>query len=209
MWQRASAAVLALGLAVAPVLAQERMVVPSPVLTIDQEALFQRSAYGLRVQADVEEASAALAAENRRIEAELEAEERRLTAERPGMDPAAFRELAAAFDARVVEIRRTQDQKARDLGRLTDEGRQEFFRAAVPVLTALVRERGAVAILDSRAVILSAESIDITEEAIHRIDAALGDGSDMPEAQTPPSPPGAPATPEAHGSSQDAPEQKP
>lgn len=182
MWGRALAAVVALGLTVAPALAQERLVVPSPVLTIDQEALFERSAFGRRAQAEFEEASAALAAENRRIEAELEAEERRLTDERPGMDPTEFRELAAAFDGRVVEIRRTQDQKARELGRRPEEARQEFFRSAVPVLTELVRERAAVAILDSRAVILSAEAIDITEEAIRRIDAALGDGAESPEA---------------------------
>lgn len=194
MWRRALAAVLAFGLAAAPALAQERLTVPSPVLTIDQEALFERSAFGRRAQAEFEEASTELAAENRRIEAELEAEERRLTEDRPGMDPAAFRELAAAFDARVVEIRRTQDQKARELGRRPDEARQEFFRAAVPILTELVRERGAVAILDSRAVILSAETIDITEEAIRRIDAALGDGSDAPQAP---------------GAGEDAPEQQP
>lgn len=177
------AAALALGLGGAALVAQEpeRLAVPSPVLTIDQEALFERSAFGRRTQAEFEEASAALAAENRRIETELEAEERRLTAERPGMDPAQFRELAAAFDERVVEIRRTQDQKARELARRPEEARQEFFRAAVPILTELVRERGAVAILDSRAVILSAEAIDITEQAISRIDAGLGDGAAQPE----------------------------
>ncbi|MDH3264084.1 MAG: OmpH family outer membrane protein [Paracoccaceae bacterium] len=194
MWGPALAAVVALGLTAAPALAQDRLVVPSPVLTIDQEALFERSAFGKRAQADFEAASAALAAENRRIEADLEAEERTLTAERPGMDSTEFRDLAAAFDARVVEIRRTQDQKARDLGRRPEEARQEFFRAALPVLTELVRERGAVAILDSRAVILSAEAIDITEEAIGKIDAALGDGAQAPEAP---------------GASQDAPQQQP
>ncbi len=181
MLRLALPAALALGLGFAPAAAQDRMVVPSPVLTIDQEALFERSAFGRRAQAEFETASSALAAENRRIEAELEAEERQLTEERPGMDPAAFRELAASFDARVVEIRRTQDQKARDLGRLPEEARQEFFRAAIPTLTELVRERGAVAILDSRAVILSAEAIDITEDAIRRIDAELGDGTVSPD----------------------------
>jgi Skp family chaperone for outer membrane proteins len=180
MWRLALPAVLALGVGSAPAPAQDRLVVPSPVLTIDQEALFERSAFGRRAQAEFEAVSATLAAENRRIETELEAEERELTEERPGMDPAAFRELATAFDARVVEIRRTQDQKARDLSRLPEEARQEFFRAAIPILTELVRERGAVAILDSRAVILSAEAIDITEDAIRRVDAGLGDGAAPP-----------------------------
>lgn len=168
----------------------------SPVLTVDQEALFENSAFGKRLQADFDRDSAALAAENRQIEAELEAEELRLTEERPDMDPAAFREKAAAFDAKVVEIRRTQDQKARELTRAPEEARQRFFRAALPVLTAVVRERGGLVILDSRAVILAADAIDITDEAIRRLDAELGDGSAVPADPAPrPEAPDAPQPP--------------
>lgn len=185
-------AVIAAGLfAAAPVLgasglaAQERAVA-SPVLTINQEELFQNSAFGRRIEAELNAASAALAAENRRIEAELADEEQALTDRRATMDPAEFRALAEAFDAKVVELRRTQDGKARDLSRRPEEARQEFFRAVVPVLTAVVRERGAMVILDTRAVLLSADAIDITAEAIARIDAALGDGGGAPPPETPP-----------------------
>lgn len=185
-------AVIAAGLfAAAPVLgasglaAQERAVA-SPVLTINQEELFQNSAFGRRIEAELNAASAALAAENRRIEAALADEEQALTDRRATMDPAEFRALAEAFDAKVVELRRTQDGKARDLSRRPEEARQEFFRAVVPVLTAVVRERGAMVILDTRAVLLSADAIDITAEAIARIDAALGDGGGAPPPETPP-----------------------
>lgn len=185
-------AVIAAGLfAAAPVLgasglaAQERAVA-SPVLTINQEELFQNSAFGRRIEAELNAASAALAAENRRIEAALADEEQALTDRRAAMDPAEFRALAEAFDAKVVELRRTQDGKARDLSRRPEEARQEFFRAVVPVLTAVVRERGAMVILDTRAVLLSADAIDITAEAIARIDAALGDGGGAPPPETPP-----------------------
>lgn len=169
----------------APVLAQEPAIVASPVVTVDQEALFARSAFGQRIQAEIEADSAALAAENRALETELSDEERRLTDLRPTTDPAEFRRMAAEFDARVVDVRRRQDQKGRDLARRQEEARQEFFRAALPILAELVRERGAVAILDSRAVILSADAIDITDEAIRRIDEVLGDGSDPAATETP------------------------
>lgn len=183
----ALAAVLAAALAATAPAAQEAPSAPAPpILTVDQEELFAQSAFGRRVQAEFERDSAALAAENRRIEAALEAEERELTAERATMAPEAFRAKAADFDARVVEFRRVQDQKARDLSRAPEEARQQFFRAALPILAALVGERGALAILDSRAVILSAESIDITDEAIRRIDAGLGDGSGDGTAPAPP-----------------------
>ncbi len=156
-----------------PAFPQENAPIASPVLTVDQERLFDQSAFGRAAVRALEAESAALAAENRRIEAELTEEERRLTAERATDDPAVFREKAAAFDAKVVEIRREQDQKARDLSRRPEELRQQFFRAAIPVLAQLIRERGAVAILDSRAILLSADVIDITDEAIVLIDQAL------------------------------------
>lgn len=193
----AVAALAAALLAGPPSTAQDRLSVPSPVLTVDQDALFERSAFGERVLSEIEAASQALAAENRRLEAELAEEERRLTELRPTTEPAAFREMAAAFDARVVEVRRVQDQKGRELARQPEEARQEFLRAAVPILTRIVRERGAVAILDSRAVILSADAIDITDEAIRRIDAVLGEAAD-PDG-------GAEAGPSAPGPAGDAP----
>ncbi|MCX7644953.1 MAG: OmpH family outer membrane protein [Rhodobacteraceae bacterium] len=171
------AALLAAALAAGAPIAQDRPAVQSPILTIDQDELFERSAFGSRVRAEITAASADLAAENRRLEAELAEEEKRLTALRQTTDPQEFARMAAEFDARVVEVRRTQDQKARDLSRRPEEARQEFFRAAVPVLADLVRERGALAILDTRAVIISADVIDITEEAIRRLDATLGDGT--------------------------------
>ncbi|MBL9059861.1 MAG: hypothetical protein JNK88_07545, partial [Mangrovicoccus sp.] len=72
----ARAAVLALGLIVAagPGPAQETGS-PLPVATLDQEALFLKSAFGQRLQRDLETQRDALTAENRRIESELIAEE--------------------------------------------------------------------------------------------------------------------------------------
>lgn len=180
-------------------IAQDRPVVQSPILTIDQEELFERSSFGARVRSEITAASAELAAENRRLEAELAEEEQRLTALRATTDPQEFSRLAAEFDARVVEVRRTQDQKARDLTRRPEEARQEFFRAAVPVLADLVRERGALAILDTRAVIISADAIDITEEAIRRLDATLGDGTTPPDPSPPPQIPPEPGTGNGEG----------
>ncbi|ALG90233.1 MULTISPECIES: OmpH family outer membrane protein [Actibacterium] len=159
------------GLAAGPLGAQEQnLVVRSPVVTIDQERLFNESAYGKAILAGLEAEGASLAAENRQIEEQLVAEERALTSERAGMDPAEFRKRAMAFDERVVSIRAEQDEKARALGRRRDTAQANFYQTILPVLTQIVRERGAVVVLESRAVILSAEQIDITGDAIERID---------------------------------------
>ena len=191
----AALVLLALMAAYLPVArAQEAPARPaSPVLTIAPDRLFSGTLYGKAIQSLVEAESRALQAENRRIEADLEAEESRLTTLRATLPPEEFRILAEAFDTRVEGIRAAQDTKARAVSKQADEGRQRFFETAVPVLAELMAEMGAVAILDKDAIVLSFDKIDITDRAIARIDAVLGDGSGLDDAAPDPEP--APAAP--------------
>ncbi len=163
---------------------------PSAILTIDQERLFNGSEWGKRATQRLADESAKLAAENRALEAQLVAEEKALTDARPDMAPEDFRKAADAFDARVVEMRRTQDAKGRAIARITDAERQRFYSAALPVMGEVLRRKGAVVVLDSRAIFVSAESIDVTDEMIAAIDEALGAGEDAPD----PAPEGGGAT---------------
>ena len=192
-WRKALAVLAALLLAAVPVSAVAQTtpatptVQPSPVLTLDQDRLFQASAYGQRVAHDIDAAAAALTMENREIEAQLATEEKDLTTRRAAMTAAEFRPLADAFDAKVVAIRAAQEEKLVALNGLRDLERQAFYRAAAPVLGDLVRDAGAVAILDARAVFLSADRIDVTDEAIALVDRLLGAGP-LPTAEPAPTP---------------------
>jgi Skp family chaperone for outer membrane proteins len=51
-----------------------------------------------------------------------------------------------------------------------------FLAAAGPVLEQMMREAGAAVILERRSVFVSANAIDITDEAIERLDASVGSG---------------------------------
>ena len=149
--------------------------VPPPLLIFDGERLLAESELGRTLNAEVEEAARRLAEENRRIEADLLAEERALTARRAELTPEEFRPLAQAFDEKVQRLRGEQDEKERALADLREEGRQRFFQQAVPVLSDILRERGALVLIDRRQVFLSADAIDITDMAIARIDAAAAE----------------------------------
>lgn len=155
---------------------EQRSVIQSPILTIDSERVFNESAFGLRVTAEIEAKGAELSAENRKIEADLEEEEKRLTKERETLDPEEFRQLADAFDEKVQLIRRTQATKGRALNETLDKERDVFLAAAGPVLEELMRDAGAAVILERRSVFVSANAIDITSEAIARLDASVGSG---------------------------------
>ena len=160
--------------------AQDRPDVPavrSAVVVVDQDRLFDASLYGQRILAEIDRRTVELAAENRRIETELTAEERALTELRGVLDAKEFRNRAEDFDARVEALRAQQDGKVRALGRLRDEARQEFYELAGPILSRILAERDASVLMDRRAVLSAAEGVDITDAAIARINAEIGDGT--------------------------------
>lgn len=174
--------------------AAEPVVVPSPaqpqsasVVTVDQDRLFAGSAWGRRMQAEFEQAGAELTAENDRLAAQLAEEESQLTEQRATLEPAEFRKLAEAFDARATEVRRERAQAVQDLNARIDAEQDAFFQAVVPLIGQLMQDRGAVLVVDRRTVLMSAEGIDITADLIARVDAELGDGADQP-AVTPDAP---------------------
>lgn len=149
----------------------------SGILTIQPDRLFSDSAFGRRVGREIEAEGAVLTAENRRIEAELRAEELELTERRSEMTPEAFRALADAFDQKVQETRRRQDQKLREINQLNEQARRDFLTATLPILKQILQETGAGAMLDHSSVFLSVGAADVTDLAISRIDAVLGDGA--------------------------------
>lgn len=173
---------LALSLATVPpaALAQE---VPAFV-TLDQDKLFTASDFGQRVRETVEERARALGSENREIETALSEEERQLTEQRATLDPESFRALAEEFDRKVVEIRARQDRKAREIDAFAEDERTRFFQEVLPILVELLRESGAVAIIEDRAVVLAAEPMDITGTALRRVNDRLGTGA--PPQDSPP-----------------------
>lgn len=179
---------LAAGAAVlAPAAARAQASEPgTPILVIDSERLFSQSLYGQRIATEIAAATEALAAENRRLEAELRAEELALAEARASMEPAAFRESADAFDAKVQEVRRQQDAKETALSDQLSEGQSGLLSRAHEVLGALMATKGAGMILDQRAVFVWSTALDVTDEAIGWLDTELGDGSAPDDAEAAP-----------------------
>ena len=165
--QLLAAAALAVAAAL-PLAAQQA----SPILTIDQDRLFAETRLGEEALAELERQAQDLAAENAEIEARLIAEEKDLTERRAELPADEFRALADAFDERVQRLRAEQDQKTRALTRNRDDARAAFFNEIAVILSEIVREQGALVVIDRRDVFLSADRIDITDEAIQRVNEA-------------------------------------
>lgn len=159
--------------------AQNMGQIVSPILTIDREALFDQSQFGQRVSSDLEAESKALSDETRKIERELEAEEQALTDQRSTMTAEEFRSAADAFDARVVQLRNDRDAAQSEFVQRFETAQRDFYNRIGPALGQIMQQRGAVVLLDKRSVLLAANAIDVTEEAIALIDETFGEGEDL------------------------------
>ena len=151
-----------------------------PIMTIDPDAVFAGSTWGQRVQGDLEAQKRQIATENERLANQFTAEEQQLTTLRATLTPEEFRQRADEFDTRVSEVRRERDAVTRDLQTHVDDERAAFFRAMLPVLSALMQERGAAVVLDQRAIFVSAQSADVTQMLIQRLDQEIGTGPVQP-----------------------------
>ena len=160
-----------------PTMAQQAEQNQNAILTINQERLFSGSLYAERIRAELGAEKAQLEKDVRQIEADLIAEEKKLTEQRASMSADEFRKLADAFDEKVQGIRKAQKAKASNLSQKLERERAAFYKLVLPLIGQLMQEHGALVVLDQRTVFVSANAVDITDAALERIDAIIGDGA--------------------------------
>lgn len=166
-----------------------------PILTIDPQALFMQSAWGQRVNDSISAESKQIEAENDRLADQFSREEQELTALRGSLPADEFRRRADEFDKRVVEVRRQRDGLLRTLDTRFEAERNAFFRAALPILAQLMKERGAQVVLDQSAIFVAAQAVDVTDDLVARVDSEIGAGPVEPV-----EPDASPAVPAPSGS---------
>lgn len=167
--------VIALALSLAPAFARAQPAAGG-VVAMNLEQVFGQTMLGKRMRADHAAAVARMEACNDNLRIRLEAEEARLADLRSDIAGDEFRELADAFDAEVRRIRTARARSAEALERSWGEAHVAFLRAVQGVLGRILTQRGAAVLLDNSALLLATNEVDITSEAILRIDEAIGDG---------------------------------
>jgi len=65
------------------------------------------------------------------------------------------------------------------LAEASDLAQRRFLSVARPILEEVMRETGASVLLDARSVLLAVDNVDITAEAVLRIDQTIGAGEDI------------------------------
>ena len=105
----------------------------------------------------------------------LRAEEKTLAEQRTQLSRDAFAEQVAAFEQKVRSLRRDDQDDGARVQRALTKAHTELRKALVPIFSAIMAQRSAGVMLnrDETGVILYAHSLDVTEEAIKRLDDAV------------------------------------
>ncbi len=145
----------------------------APVLIVDMQRIKSDTSAGrdmLAKQTEIRNRIQAGLAERRE---RLREEENRLAEEREKLTPEAFREQVRAFEQQVFANREFSERESRRLQLVLSRASALLKERATAVLAGIMRERSAEVLLDSTQIILSVNSLDITDEAIRRLDEIL------------------------------------
>jgi Skp family chaperone for outer membrane proteins len=178
-WLHATRLICALSMLLICVASAERSAAQAGnVLIVDMQRVLEEAAAASQLRQIERRDRQALRREMDALTAAFEDEEAALTelrdrVDRGEIDRQSFDERVQAFDRRVRAARqRAQEQSVAFQNRFA-EAFSALEKEAVPVIDALMVERGAAVALDRRTALVVASGADITDEVIAELDRVL------------------------------------
>lgn len=166
-------ALFALVLSLAGTAAAAQVLPQHVAVVVDlQQVLREAAAAGALRAIEVEERRA-LRQQLDQLTETFRVEEAELTRLRTTLDKDAFDARVKDFDQRVRAARQAAQESSVAFQNRFAEAFGALEREAVPVVAALMSERGAVVALDRRSVLVFSDGADVTAEVIRRLDRAL------------------------------------
>lgn len=143
------------------------------VLVVNTERILRESEAGRSIGDQADALRTALRSELDIRLATLRAEERELAELREELERDLFDERAAAFEEKVRALRRDQQDDGARLQRALSAAHGALKEQLSPIMFAIMAERRAVVVIEAKDAPFYATSVDVTAEAIKRLDAAV------------------------------------
>lgn len=172
----AVAAVLALG--AWPVATSAQTLPPAVIVVVDMDQVINASAAGKQAQTELKTRADALQSRINTLRTQFGAEEETLAKSQPaqGAAPAtiqAFQAKIKDFQTRRQAAEQEVGQRERDFQASRNYVIKQINDAAQPIITAVMRERGASIAMPEAATLQHSASIEVTTDVIARLDKSL------------------------------------
>jgi Skp family chaperone for outer membrane proteins len=180
----AGALMTATGVIATPAFAQA-----SPAIVIvDMNRIAAESAASKSAEPQLKAKFDSVQARTKTLDDQFKGEIESLQKARPSMAQEAFQAKARDIEQRRVTAAQEIQSKQQDYARSVQYVNQQIVQAVNPIITAVMREKGASIALDQNVTLAAASSLDVTADVLTRLNAALPRVSITPPAQPAPAP---------------------
>jgi len=176
--RRIAAALVAAGVALAPLGALRAQApatsLPAPViLIVDLQQILQDAKAAKGVQAVINQEYSSYTKEVAQQEDELQKSRTELERQRTVLAPEAFNTRARDLQQRYDELGQIVQGRRQALQQSLNEAMGKVKNVALEVVADIVKERKANLVVEKQAVVFEAEGMDVTADAIARLDQKL------------------------------------
>ena len=172
----AAAATVAVVMSLAPVgpLRAQSQPLPTPViLIVDLQQILQDAKAAKGVQAVINQEYSSYTKEVAQQEDELQKSRTELERQRTILAPDAFNTRARDLQQRYDELGQVVQGRRQSLQQSLNEAMLQVKNAALAVIADIVKERKANIVIEKQAVVFEAEGMDVTADAVARLDQKL------------------------------------
>jgi Skp family chaperone for outer membrane proteins len=176
------AALLFCLVAAAPAPAQTPAPGPSGtiIVVVDLQRILREAAAVRALQQQVGAAREAFQAEIRQREEALRRLDQELARERPTLTPEVYAERRQALADQLAALQTDIQERRRKLDQAMNEGMRQVQSELLPVLQQLTEEHGADIMLAKTSIVLARPELEVTDEALVRLNARLPTVSVLP-----------------------------
>ena len=170
----AMAAVLAVvAVAVAPFDVAAQQTPPARVAILGIQRVLLESAAAIDIKAQVDQRRQRYQEERNKQEQELHALVQELKRQSTILAPEAWARKRREFENRVTEIELVTEARRRELDQAYDYGMKEVRSTLTIIVAELAKERGFNLVLQQARIVIFDSALDITDEALRRLNARL------------------------------------
>ena len=135
-------------------------------ILVDAKAAKDASEQIEKIAADIEK-------EIKETDNELIDEQNKLIESQAVMAPEAFEKKAIEYEKKVANYNIVRQEKLLSIDTLIAKSRNDVLEALRPILEEISNEKGITVLLEKNTVLLNAENMDITVEALKKLNKAL------------------------------------
>ena len=140
---------------------------------IDLNYILSESDAAVDAAKQIEDIAKKIEEEIKNTDQDLIDEQNELIESQQIMAPAAFDEKRKEYENKVQNYNVTRQEKLMSIDRIVSESRNEVLNALKPILEEISNDMGITILLEKNSVLLNAENMDITEQALKALNKKL------------------------------------